>query len=247
MNTITDDDIINKFRDMVNKRYQFDYLQTVFTDLPDSVNEDLIANIRTYFLDSIYPPATQRKALEEAFAGLGSYVRSPKKIWGLLGNMSSAIFKFGRQFPTALKAGMAGLTAFQGAKDFEAKMVNHALSQNVSMPMSDDDFEKVMSQLPKREIDAFISDVKSLFKIMTNTKLISKTIMILDNVVGTMKKKSHVYPQKEVDGILLGKDILVKGYELFSQYEEEVKQLMVDYVYKNEMHYAGEVYKKYSV
>ncbi len=243
---INDNDIINKFRDIVAQRYEFDYLKRQFPDLPESLNEALIKEIKTYFLESIYPPAAKRKELEDAFAGLGSYVRSPKKIWGLLGNMSAALFKFGRQFPTALKAGMAGLSAFHGAKDFEAKMADQAIKDNISLPISDEAFEITMTHLAKKDIENFIKDVKDLFKIMTNTKLISKTILILDSVVETMKKKSHVYPQKEVDGILLGKDILVKGYELFSKHDEKVKQLMVDYIYKNEMQYADNIYKKYN-
>lgn len=243
MAAITDNDIINKFREMVAKRYEFEGLKERF-EMPANIDAAVIEEIKTYFLDSIYPEASKRKELEDAFAGLGSYVRSPRKIWGLMGNMSKAIFKFGRQFPTAMKAGISGLEAFMGAKKFEADMVENAKKLNVEV-LDDENFEKVMASLPKKDIERFISDVKKLFKIMTNTSLISKTIAILDNVVETMKKKPNVYPQKEVDGILLGKDILVNGYDLFSKYDEPTKQLMVDVIYRNEIWNTDNVFEKY--
>jgi hypothetical protein len=242
---IKDDDIINKFRDMVAQRYLYHDLKERFP-LSTRIDEFVIEEIKNYFLDSIYPEASHRKALEEAFAGLGSYVKSPRKIWGLLGNMSRALFKFGRQFPLALKAGMGGLDAFLGAKNFEAEMVRQAHAMDINDVVDDESFEKVMAKLPKHEIDKFIKDVQQLFKIMTNTTLIQKTIEILDNVVDTMNNKPNVYPKKEIDGILLGKDILVKGHALFSKYDEVTKQQMVDVIYKNEVWNAEQVFKKWA-
>lgn len=245
MANITEADIINKFREMVSKRYEYKQLNERF-NLPAEINETVIKEIETYFLASIYPEATKRKELEDAFAGLGSYVKSPRKIWGLLGNMSKALFKFGRQFPTALKAGMSGLDAFLGAKKFEAEMVVQAESMNISAPISDEDFERVMSKIPKKDIEAFIEDVRKLFKIMTNTTLIEKTVAILDNVADTMRHKPNIYPQKEVDGIMLGRGILKDGYDLFSKYKEDTKQLMVETIHKNEMWNSATVYEKWS-
>lgn len=244
MPAITEADVINKFRDMVAKRYEYKALSRRF-DLPPSITEQVIEEIKVYFLDSIYPEAQKRKELEEAFAGLGDYVRSPRKIWGLLGNMSRALFKFGRQFPLALRAGMNGLEAFMGAKSFESDMVHQAHLMVLRDEITDDDFEQLMARLPKRDIIHFINDVRKLFKIMTNTVLIEKTIEILDNVVETMRHKPHIYPAGEVDGILLGRSILQGGHDLFSKYGESEKQLMVEYIFKNEMWYTDHVFERW--
>jgi hypothetical protein len=244
MPAVRDSDIINKFREMVKKRYDFADISHRF-DLPHNITEEVIEEIRGYFLDSIYPEPVKRKELEEAFSGLGSYVRSPKKIWGLLGNMSRAIFQFGRQFPTALRAGINALDSFMGAKQFEADMVHHAHLHVIPRDISDEQYERLMAELPRRDIERFINDVRKLFKIMTNTKLIEKTIHILDNVVETMRHKPRIYPQKEIDGILLGRSILENGYHLFSKYDEATKQLMVEYIYRNEMWYTDYVFDKW--
>lgn len=245
MQKVTDNDIINKFREMVTKRYEFEDLAERF-DLPPNIDASVISEIREYFLDSIYPEAHKRKELEEAFVGLGSYVRSPRKIWGLLGNMTRAIFQFGRQFPAALRAGMSALDAFMGAKQFEADMVKHAHMHSASPDLTDEQYEKLMAELPRSEVEQFINDVRKLFKIMTNTVLIEKTIHILDNVVETMRHKPNIYPKGEVDGILLGRSILENGFELFSKYDEGTKQLMVEYIFRNEMWYTDYVFNKWA-
>jgi hypothetical protein len=243
MSETQDYHIIEKFREMVEKRYDFDGLKARF-DLPPSITEEIIDEIENYFLTTIYPPVQERKELEEAFSDLAAYVKQPRKIWNLFGDMARALFKFGRHFMTALKAGMDALDSFMGAKNFEASMTIIANKNGIRPPMSDEDFEDAMYQLPREEIEKFIKDVKSLFGAMVNTTLLSKTLDILDHVIHTMEKKPDVFPQKEVDGIKLGKQLLQKGYDLFSKYDEETKQNIVAFIFKNEMWYIDEVYRK---
>ena len=243
MSVTQDYHIIEKFREMVEKRYDFNDLNKRF-DLPPSINEDIINEIKKYFLSTIYPPAEERKELEEAFKDLAAYIKQPRKIWNLFGDMARALFKFGRHFMTALKAGMDSLDSFLGAKKFEASMAQIANKNGILPPMSDDDFEDTMYQLPREAIEKFIRDVKSLFGAMVNTTLLAKTLDILDHVIHTMENKPNVFPQKEVDGIKLGKTLLQKGYDLFSKYDETTKKNIVDFIYKNEMWYIDYVYKK---
>ena len=93
-------------------------------------------------------------------------------------------------------------------------------------------------------MEQFIEDVKTLFEAMVNAPLLLKTIQILDDVLDTMSKKPHIYPGKDIEGIKLGRNLLRKGYDLFSKYDEPTKQLMVDIIYRNEMWYVDYVYKK---
>ncbi len=235
--------IIEKFREMVEKRYDFNELKQRF-DLPPAITEEVIDEIENYFLSTIYPPAPERKELEEAFKDLADYVKQPRKMWNLFGDMARALFKFGRHFMVALKAGMDSLDSFMGAKNFETHMAEIANKNGILPPMSDEDFEDTMYQLPREDIEKFIHDVKSLFGAMVNTVLLAKTLDILDHVIQTMEKKPDVFPQKEIEGIKLGKALLKKGYDLFSKYDEETKKHIVEFIYKNEMWYIDAVYKK---
>ncbi|MFN8282818.1 MAG: hypothetical protein U0U67_06355 [Chitinophagales bacterium] len=238
-----DEHIINKFREMLEKRYRYEDLVKRF-DIPTSITEETIAEVKHYFLNTIYPPAVERKQLEDAFRNLAVYVRSPKKIWGLFGNMTGAIFKFGRHFMSALKAGFGALDSFMGAKKFEQSMADIANKNGILPPISDDDFEETMYQLPREEIEKFIGDVKGLFGAMVNTELLRKTLAILDNVIETMDKKPNTYPKADVDGIRLGRGLLEKGYELFSKYDEPAKNAIVEFIFKNEMWYIDYIYQK---
>lgn len=241
--TTQDYHIIEKFREMILKRYEYTDLKNRF-ELSDSITEEVVAEVKNYFLTTIYPPAQERKELEEAFRDLAAYVKQPRKIWNLFGDMARAIFKFGRHFMSALKAGMDSLDSFMGAKDFEAAMTEIANKNGMKPPMSDEDYEDAMYQLDRVKIENFIKDVKSLFGAMVNTTLLKKTLDILDHVTHTMESKPHIFPQKEVDGIKLGRSLLERGYNIFSKYDEATKQAIVDFIYKNEMWYIDSVYKK---
>lgn len=245
MSTINDEAIIEKFREMVAKRYEYKTLAKIF-DLPEELSEEVVKNIETYFLNDVYPTFKKRKELDDTFNSLGRYIRDPMKMKDLLGNMTKAIFTFGLQFPKALKAGMSSLDAFLGAKGFEADMTKRANKMAIQLPMSDDDYEKAMASLPRKDVDKFIKDVVKLFKSMTDTKLLEKTIEIMDSTIQTMKSKPSVYPTHEVKGFLLGKDILVNGYKLFSQYDKKTKDLMVDFILKNEKRYTEYVFDKWN-
>lgn len=235
--------IIEKFREMVAKRYVYDELKERF-DLPPSITKEVIDDVKAYFLGAIYPEPLERERLEKAFGNLSGYIKQPKKVWGLFGNMAGALFKFGRHFLQAFKAGLASLDSFVGAKKFEQNMADIANRNGILPPISDEEYEDCYYQLERAEVQQFIDDVKSLFAAMVNTPLLLKTIAILDDVVETMKKNPKTYPQEDIDGILLGRSLLYKGYELFSKYDETTKQLMVDIIYKNEMWYVDYIYKK---
>ena len=235
--------IINKFREMVERRYQFDDLKNRYT-LPPQITEDVIKEIQNYFLSSIYPPADKRKELEEAFKNLALYVRQPRKIWGLFGDMARALFKFGRHFFQALKAGMDSLDTFVSAKNFEESMARIANKNGIQPPMTDEDFEDCLYQLPRHEVEKFINEVRNLFGAMVNTVLLKKTLDILEHVIQTMEKNPKVYPKEDVDGIRLGKSLLEEGYRIFLKYDEPTKNAIVEFILQNELWFIDQVYKK---
>lgn len=235
--------IIQKFREMVAKRYDYDILVTRM-QLPAGINRQIIGDVKEYFLGTVYPEPAERKRLEIAFSNLSLYVRQPKKIWGLFGNMAGALFKFGRHFMQALKAGFASLDSFVGAKRFEQKMTAIANRNGIKPPISDEDYEDCFYQIEREEVEQFINDVKVLFGAMVNTTLLLKTIHILEDVIATMRKNPRLYPEEDVDGIEMGRDLLQRGYDLFSKYDEETKLEMVEFIYLNEMWYIDYIYNK---
>ncbi|MDB5227371.1 MAG: hypothetical protein JWN78_1564 [Bacteroidota bacterium] len=228
---------------MIEKRYEYTALKQRF-EIPSAITEDVVLEIKNYFLNTIYPQAAERKKLEAAFKDLADYVRSPKKIWGLFGDMARALFKFGRHFMQAMRAGIDSLNSFLGAKKFEQSMTDIANKNGIVPPMTDADFEDTLYQLPREDIEKFINDVKNLFDAMVNTVLLKKTMDILQHVIETMERKPGTFPKQDVDGIKLGKELLQRGYSIFSKYDDPTKKAIVDFIYKNEMWFIDEVYRK---
>ena len=235
--------IIQKFREMIAKRYDYDEL-VVRMNVPHAISRQLIEDVKSFFLGTVYPEPHERERLEIAFANLSNYVRQPKKIWGLFGNMAGAIFKFGRHFMQALKAGFASLDSFVGAKRFESKMTMIANRNGIRPPISDEEYEDCFYQLEREEVEQFINDVRVLFGAMINTPLLLKTIEIINDVIATMKRNPSVYPTTDVEGIEMGRDLLQRGYDLFSKYDEATKVQMVDFIYKNEQWYLDHIYNR---
>jgi hypothetical protein len=233
--------IILKFREMVTRRYQYEDLKLRFP-LPPTIQPEVIADVQSYFLECLYPAPEDREGLENAFLHLGRYVRQPQKIFGIFGNLTGALFKFGRHFLHALKAAFGALDAFLGAKKFEQQMVIIANRKGIVPPLSDQDFEDCMADINRQEFEQFIENVVGLFSLMMHSELRKKTICILDDVIATMHRKPHVYPPHDIEGITLGRSLLKRGDEIFSQYDENTRKDILEIVTKNEQWYLSKVY-----
>ncbi len=236
------DHLIDKYRELINERYQYDTLQALEVEVPDSITPDVVEGLRYFFLHSVYPEAKQRHELEAAFATLSGYVNQPSKVFGLIGNMASAIFVFGRHLPRAVKAGIISLESFLAAQRLEGYLLKGAQDENLSIPISQDEFMLCLAAIPQKQMDKFIRDVYQLFQTMTDTVLLEKTIKILHSVIKRMKKRPRTYPPDEIAGIKLGIDILQAGHDLFHQWDDDLKQTVAKEILANEQRFLAQVY-----
>ncbi len=231
--------MIDKYRAMVAERYNYEIVKDT---LPPGIDESVTNDLRHYFLTYLYPPAAERKALDEAFQHLENYVGHPAKVWGILGNLAGAIFRFGGMLIDALKAGLVSLETHVAAKKFEDELYKAAMKFGYTAPLTDEQFHNCMVHIERRKIERFIEDLGKLFTAMSNTKLLGKTLEILDDVVKKMESKPRIYTKEEVDGIKLGISVLSNGYELFKQYPDPVKKMVVAYIVQREREFTASVY-----
>ncbi len=233
--------MIDKYRDSISLRYNYEHLSETF-ELSSQLDEEVIECLRLYFLECLYPTADERLKVDEAFESLRSFVTHPSKTWALLGNMAGAIFKFGMQFPQAMKAGMSSLDSYLDAKRFENELLKAAIHQELVFPISNEEFDRCLASIPRREIEVFTNDVISLFQAMANSKLLKKTISIMDDVLYKVKHNTHVYSPQDAEGIELGINILNRGYRLFKDYPESLKTEIIVTIRENEKWYLDKVY-----
>ncbi len=235
--------LIDKYRESIKQRYDFGHLSEQFV-LSSQLDEEVIEAMRNYFLECLYPTAEERRTVDIAFDSLRSFVRHPAKTWALLGNMAGAIFRFGTQFPQAIRAGVVSLESYLDAKHFENRLLKAALREQMSVPLTDEQFEKCIADIPRKEIEIFTGHILSLFQSMANTLLLKKTIAIMEDVLSKIKKRKDIYSEEDVKGIELGINILRRGYELFKDYPESLKMEVITTIKENEKWYLDKIYNR---
>lgn len=236
------DHLIDQYREMVARRYQYEKIKQEFPDLYEGITEEVVDNVRHFFMESVYPTVEMRQKLDRAFFYLEGYVGNPVKVWGLLGNLTSAIFRFGRLFPSAVKAGIYSLRAYLDAKRFEARLLEAAIELEMKAPLTEEQFYKCISYIPRTKVEHFINDVGNLFGSMTDTELLKKTLEILRDVVKTMRRKSNIYSEDEAKSIELGIEVLQNGHDLFVQYNSRLKKEIVTAIVLNEKQFLNNIY-----
>jgi len=234
--------LIEKYRESIALRYSYAHLSSQFV-LSSQLTEDVVEMLRNYFLESLYPNAEERRKVDDAFESLRSFVAHPAKTWALLGNMAGAIFRFGTQFPQALKAGIVSLESYLDAKRFENDLLEAATHLQFTMPLTKEQFEKCIAEIPRKEIEAFTNHILSLFKSMANSKLLKKTIAIMEDVLVKMKKNPQLYTEEDALGIEFGIKLLKNGYALFKDFPESLKTEIITAIRENEKWYLDKVYK----
>lgn len=236
------DHLIDKYRELVSYRYNYESMSERFA-LPPGLTPEVIESVRDFFLNSIYPDVDERHRLDEAFQTLGSFISKPSKIWRLLGSMTTAIFKFGRLFPAALKAGYKSLQSYLDAKKFEQSLLVAARHHGFTKPLSRENFDRCLATIPRAEAEDFMKTVLSLFTSLTNDSLLEKTMLIMQNVIQRMEQYPNVYTPGEIDGIRLGVSVLENGYAVMHRLPEKTKKQIVEYIEKNELWFLDEVYQ----
>lgn len=239
------DNLIEVYRQLVNERYQYNALKNVVV-LDDFITENRVKQVRYYFLNYIYPNANSRQKINEAFDNLDNHFKNPTHLLHIIGSGASMVFKFGFQFPQALKAGLTSLESFKSAQAFEKSLLDAAIKQKLQTPISVYDFEKLISTLSKKQLQNFIQSFDDLLSSLTNTDLTKKTVAIINDLIEKMKLHPEIYSKKDLDGIKMGVDILDAGYHLFSDMNNEEKKALTKIIIKVENFHLERIFAKHS-
>lgn len=243
MNTELKNHIIDLYRESINKRYTFENIKKD-PNLPKSFTKETVDELRDFFLDNLYSSPKERDKLDKAFQQLESYVSHPSKVFGLVGNLASAIFEFGFHLPQAIHTGSVTLRTHSAARHFENDLLAVAESKNFPIPFTEEQFNECLAALPYEQIEQFIVELTDLFKSISDTFVLDKTISILGRVLSKMKQKTDTYGQDDFDAIQLGIDILSHGKVLLSKYDDTLKEDIVTFITYSETKFLKSLKKK---
>ncbi|TGK47218.1 hypothetical protein [Leptospira bouyouniensis] len=226
------------FISMYQKSLVFRYSKENLKQYPEflSIPEKTIHELLDFFLEYLYPNYEKRKKLDAAFDALSGFVNHPSKIWGILGNLAMSIFRFGKHFPMALKAGISALHSYVTAHSFEEELVLalDAKENPKEFLESREAMEKLISSVEKSKADAFRNDVGALFGIFSDKELVRKIILIMEDILVRMESKSSLYTTDDKNGISLGVSILKEGRKIFDMMTKEEISLVLQAIDKIE-------------
>jgi hypothetical protein len=220
--------VIQAYQNSLKKRYSEEALNSYpqFRSIPRKTIEHLIQ----FFLDALYPKFDKRVELDAAFRSLGGFVHQPAKLWGILGNLAASLFKFGKHFPAALKAGLAALHAYVTAHQFEEILIRETDAESlIADPFAKEEgFIKILARIPQKDADAFRADIGKLFRIFTDKILVDKIILIMEDVLRKMQTKGKLYTEADHNAIRLGIEILKQGRFIFDELSMSEMLLIIE-------------------
>lgn len=219
--------LILAYRKSLQKRYSRENLDR-FQEF-SNIDQGTVNRLTSYFLELLYPELDERVKLDQAFAALASFVHTPEKMWGLLGSVGTIIFKFGKQFFSAAKAGVSALKSYVTAHKFESILYDHAKElikegKNIEEEIY---FNRLIASIPKKEADDFRHQIVSLFSTLSKKELLEKILQVMDYVIEKMQSKPETYTIDDINGISLGKGIILRGKDVFTELSQDKIQLIL--------------------
>jgi len=237
------DHIILAYREIIRNRYDYANLSSEFV-LPDSFDEERVHQFRDYFLEYIYPDLDKRAELNDAFDSLDSFIKQPEKLLSILMASGRLIFKFGRQLPKLLSAGIKALQSFRAASRFELRLAQLAEQDGLVAPYAIEQVDGLVQQLSPKEIDDFIESSQALFQTMHDHKLVENIQTLILTLVDKMKSKPKLFSAVEVRGLEIGHEIINRGFDLLTQIPKEDQAVIIDSVIEIERATLQEIFDK---
>lgn len=238
-------DFIEAYQRSLRDRYSREKLFKY--EFAKSIPEKDVEALVQFFQESLYPSYPERLKLDAAFDALSGFVKNPSKIWGILGNLTLSIFRFGKHFPQALKAGLSALHSYITAHEFEEELLVALEKEEDPKSLLDmpEGIPYLLSKISQAKADAFRADLLSLFRAFSDPQLIDKIILILKDVLEKMDTKPQLYTSEDKSGIQLGLSILKKGQLLFAEKSKEERERFLPAIDQVERDYFTEAKEKY--
>ena len=234
--------LIEKYRESIAKRYDFEQIKDD-PELPETFTKEVVDELKKYFLENLYSSPDQREKLDEAFERLLGYMTNPSKIWGIIGSLTSGIFRFGLHFPAAIRLGKDTVQTHSAAREFEQLLLEAAEKKKYKIPLTNEQFHECVKAVPRKKVEVFIDELTDLFHVISDIAMLDKTIQILHSVLEQMKVKKNLYDMHDRNAIQLGIDILGKGKKLLEKYDDALKNDIITYVTYAEMKFLNSVHK----
>lgn len=222
-------EIIKGYRNLISERYNYKNLNKKY-DLPATINQEIVEEIKNFFLNYIYPDISKREELNEAFKSLDNNLKNPEKLFGVFKESIKLVFKHGRHLPKIINAGFKALKSFRAATKFENTLVKAAKEKKEKPPFDAALINELIASLSRRDIDRFIDSTESLFEIMYDKVLVQKIIDVLSYLILRMRKQEDVFASEDIKGLEIGLQMITKGNEVLNSLSTEDQGILIQFI-----------------
>lgn len=237
------EEFIIGYRNQLQERYQYSLLKKKY-NLPKTIDENTVNDLKNYFLTYVYPDVEKRKELNEAFSTLDAFIKQPEKLFNIVLESFKLLFTHGKHLPKIFSAGLKAMKSFRGATKFENALVQKAKEKKLAPPFDSNKINHLIQLLPYAEIEEFIKNTEVFFNIIHDKELVEKIIEIIDFLILKMKNKPNVFSKKEITGLELALETIQKGEQMLNKLSDENQQILIEYVVRIEKDYLNELFLK---
>lgn len=243
---LSEEEILNEviigYRKVIDDRYQYENLKTNY-ELPESIDEAIVNEIKYFFLNYIYPDIEKRDELNGAFQTLDKNIRRPDNLFGLLKESMKLIFQHGRHLPKIMLAGLKALKSYRAATEFELTLVKAAIKEQIEPPYSIEKINSLIKTLSLDEIEQFIDSTESLFMVMYDDTLVKKIQEVIGYLIERMKKNTELFSADEVKGLEIGLEMIKRGDDVLNNLSEEHKDILIQFIIQVEKDNLEELFQ----
>ncbi|WP_026778100.1 hypothetical protein [Polaribacter sp. Hel_I_88] len=235
-------EIIIGYRNLIAERYQYKILKEKY-DFPETINEEVVEDIKAYFLTYVYPDLEKRAELNEAFSTLDDFIKHPEKLLNLVLPSLKLIFTHGKHLPKIFNAGLKAMKSFRGATKFENAIVQKAKQENSKPPFTTKKINKLIQLLPYSELEEFMKNTETFFNIIYDKELVEKIKEIISFLISKMKSKPKVFSIKEIKGLSLALETISKGEEMLNKITLKDQEILIGFVLQIEKDHLQAIFK----
>ena len=235
------EEIIDGYRNTIFQRYQYQNIKDKY-GIPDSINEETVNQLRSYFLNYIYPEYDRREELNEAFKSLDNYIQHPQTLLRILLDAAKLIFHYGIHLPRILNSGLKAMKSYRAASNFENNLVDEAIKHKIEGPFDQSKINTLIKLLSRNEIEKFIEVSQSLFEILNDRIQVKKIKEIIQYLIIDMRKKEESYTVSQIRGLEIGLEMLNVGDELFNGLTKDDQQNLVQLIIKIEKDMLDQIF-----
>ena len=236
-------EIILAYRNVIEERYQYEVLKKKH-DFPKTINEEIVGEIKDYFLIYVYPNLEKRKELNEAFGALDNFIKHPEKLLNLVLDSFQLVLRQGRYLPKVFNAGLKAMKSYRGATTFENALVVIAINKNIAPPYTTSKINTLIKLLPYKEIEGFMNNTETFFNIIHDKELVAKIKEIIAYLISKMKMKPKIFSKKETLGLELALETITKGEQMLNKLTKKDQEILIDFVLIIEKDYLTEIFRE---